>query len=242
MKFVIFLGLLSVILPVFGEVKHSNKMPASFVSDCEKNFPTSEVILNFHDTPVEEDQKETIQSLTISARKSNIHSGKRYVLGLTTLKLSWGLDASFKLLRLSEPNVACARPQITIELKVIDHKVHIARELPRNSCEYNFVRDHEYKHVNINKDNMRQYSKELIAAFKKQFPNRIIYGSYEKVDSEMKKTMNKKWTSFIEKATAKMEIEGNKRHKALDSPEEYAKANTVCSGRIPSIFEAIEKK
>jgi hypothetical protein len=242
MKLIIFFGLLSVILPAFGAVKYSNEMPASFVSDCEKNFPRSEVILNFHDIPVEEDQKESIRSLTISARKSKIHSGERYALGLTTLKLSWALDASVKLLRLNGPNVACARPQIIIELKVIDHKVHIAKELPRNSCEYNFVRDHEYKHVNINKDNMRRYSKELVAAFNKQFPSRIIYGSFEKVDSEVQKTMNKKWTSFIEKATAKMEIDGNKRHKALDSPEEYAKANTVCSGRISNIIEASEKK
>jgi hypothetical protein len=242
MKLVIFFGLLSVILPVFGAVKSNNKMPADFVSDCEKSFPTSEVIVNFHDIPVEEDQKESIQSLTISARKSNIHSGEPYVLGLTTLTLSWGLDASVKLLRLNDLNVACARPQIKIELKVIDHKVHIAKELPRNSCEYNFVRNHEYKHVNINKDNMRRYSKELVAAFNKQFPNRIIYGSFEKVNSEVQTTMNKKWTSFIEKATAKMEIEGNKRHKALDSPEEYAKANTVCSGGISSIIQASKKK
>ncbi len=243
MKLVIFLGLLAIINPALGETKSSNTMPETFVSTCEQKFPTPEVIFNFRDVALEEDYRESIQSLTASARKTNsIHSGARHVLGLTTFKLSWGLDASVESLQLREQDIACARPTIKIELEVLYHKVHIAKEFARNSCEYNFVRDHEYKHVNINKDNMRRHSNELVAAFNKQFPNRIIYGSIEKVNKEVQATMDKKWIPFVKKTTAKMEAEGNKRHQALDSPEEYAKGNTACSGKISNILQGMERK
>ena len=245
MRLAIFFGLFTIICPALGATPNksiSTKMPESFVSTCENNFQASEVVFNFRDIPVEEDYKESIKSLTVLARKLKaVHSNERYVLGLTTSKLSWGLDASYESLRLPDLNVACARPKIKIELEVIYHKVQIAKELSRNSCEYDFVRDHEYKHVNINKDNMRRNSKELIAAFNNRFPNRIIYGSIEKVSREVQTTMDNEWIPFIKKTTAKMEIEGNKSHKALDSPEEYAKGNTVCSGKISNILQAIEK-
>ena len=243
MKLVIFLGLLAIINPALGATKSSRTMPEAFVSTCEQKFPTPEVIFNFHDVAVEEDYKESIQSLTALARKTNsIHSAAHYVLGLTTSNLSWRLDATVESLQLREQDIACAQPTIKIELEVLYHKVHIAKEFASNSCEYNFVRDHEYKHVNINKDNMRRYSKELIAAFNKQFSNRIIYGSIENVNKEVQAAMNKQWIPFVKKTTAKMEAEGNKRHQVLDSPEEYAKANTACSGKISSILQGIEKK
>jgi hypothetical protein len=243
MKLAIFFGLLAVINLAFGATKSGNKMPETFVSACEQKFPTAEVIFNFRDVDVEEDYRESIKSLTASARKSNsIHSGARHVLGLTTYKLSWGLDASVESLQLRELDVACARPTIKIDLEVLYHKVHIAKEFARNSCEYNFVRDHEYKHVNINKDNMRRHSKELIAAFNKQFSNRIIYGSIAKVNKEVQTTMDKKWIPFVKKTTEKMEAESNKRHKVLDSPEEYAKGSTVCSGKISAILQGLERK
>ncbi|RYY76270.1 MAG: hypothetical protein EOO52_01765 [Gammaproteobacteria bacterium] len=244
MKLVLFFGLSALTCAAIGAgPPKSIKVPQSFISTCENKFPESEIIFNFRDAPVEEDQKESIRSLTVSARNSNtVHSGERHVLGLTTSKLSWGLDTSYESLHLSDLNVACARPKIKIELEVIYHKVHIAKELSRNSCEYNFVREHEYKHVKINKENMQKHSKEIVAAFNKRFPNRIIYGPIEKVNKEVQTSMSNAWMPFIKKATAKMEQEGNKRHKAIDSVEEYKKSNTVCSGRIPSIIQASENK
>src|SRR5690349_10889892 len=117
MKLAIFFGLLAVINLAFGATKTGNKMPETFVSACEQKFPTAEVIFNFRDVDVEEDYRESIKSLTASARKSNsIHSGARHVLGLTTYKLSWGLDASVESLQLRELDVACARPTIKIDL------------------------------------------------------------------------------------------------------------------------------
>jgi hypothetical protein len=245
MKSVTFIGLLTMTYPAFGENPNKSigdKVPETFRSTCENKFPTSEIIFNFRDVPVKEDHNESIQSLTNLARKSKaVHSSERHVLGLTTSKLSWGLDASYESLRLSELDMACARPKIKIELEVIYHKVHIAKELSRNSCEYNFVHDHEYKHVNINQENVLRHSNELVAAFNKRFPNRIIYGPIAKVNNEVETKMNNEWIPFIKKATAKMEAEGNKRHKAIDSSEEYEKGNTVCSGKISSIIQASEK-
>ena len=246
MKVVIFFGLLAVMQPAFAaKVNDSvdDAIPETFIAACELSFPTSEVEVSFRDKPVKESQKESIRSLTALARKYNAaHSSEHHVLGLTTSELSWEIGSEFKSLPLGSPDIHCARPKIKIELEVNYHVVHIASELPPQSCEYNFVHDHEYEHVKINKDNMQRYIKEIVADFKKHFPNKILYGSSEKLNREMQKAMSNEWLPFIKEVTAKMEAEGIKRHQAIDTPEEYAKGSTVCSGKISAIIRASESK
>ena len=246
MKVVIFFGLLAIMQPVFAAKLNkyiSDAIPETFISACERSFPTSEVTVSFRDKPVKEDHKESIRSLTALARKYNAaHSGDHRVLGLTTSELSWEIGSEFKSLPLGNPDIHCARPNINIEVEVNYHVVHIAKELPLESCEYNFVHDHEYDHVKINRDNMQRYIKEIVADFKNHFPNKILYGPSEKLNSEMQKAMSNEWLPFIKEVTAKMEAEGMKRHNNIDTPEEYAKGNTVCSGKISTIIRASEKK
>jgi hypothetical protein len=241
LKLLAFLALHTIMYSAFGA--NANKsvraLPETFVSECELNFPKSEVKINVKEGTITESNEESIRSLTALAQKTKvIHADQHRTLGLTTLELSWGIDAEFNSLRLQNLNMQCARPTIKIELEVVNHLVHIAKEFPPKSCEYNFVREHEYKHVRLNKENLRRYAKEATNALNERFPNPILYGSIENVTEKMQKMMDNEWLPFIKKVTAKMESEGMELHKLIDTPEEYAKGHKVCAGKISQVIRA----
>lgn len=242
-KFLAFLALPTIMYSAIGSDANASVplVPETFVSKCELNLPKSEVKISVDEGSIAENNQESMRSLTALARQTKvIHADEHRTLGLTTLELSWGIDAEFKSLRLGNLDIQCARPKIKIELKVIDHLVRIAKEFPPKSCEYNFVREHEYKHVSLNKRNIKRYAREVITVFHERFPNKILYGSIDNVTGETQRMMDNDWLPFIKKITAKMESEGMELHKLIDTPEEYAKGNKVCAGKISRIIRESE--
>jgi len=245
LKLLVFLALHTIIYSAFGATANKlvHPVPDTFVSECEHNFPKSEVKIIVKEGSINESNQESIQSLTALARKTKvIHADQYRTLGLTTLELSWGIDAEFNSLRLEKLNTQCARPKIKIELEVLNHLVHIANEFPPNSCEYKFVQEHEYKHVRLNKKNIKRYAQEVVTALNKRFPNTIIYGSVEDVNKKMQRMMDHDWLPFIKEVTAKMESEGMELHKLIDTAEEYAKGHNVCGGKISRIIREMERQ
>lgn len=237
LKLLTFLALHTIVYSAFGaNANKSVRVPETFAAECERNFPKSEVKISVKEGLITESNQESIRSLTALAQKTKItHADQHRSLGLTALELSWGIDAEFKSLSLNN-RMHCARPTIKIELEVVNHLVRIAKEFAPKSCEYNFVREHEYKHVRLNKKNIKRYAKAVVDAVNERFPNPILYGSSEKVTGKMQSMMDNELLPFIKEVTAKMEREGIELHKLIDTPEEYAKGNKVCGGNISRII------
>ncbi|MES2674648.1 MAG: hypothetical protein V4660_10430 [Pseudomonadota bacterium] len=238
LKLLALLTLNTIMFSAFGaNANKSVHMPDNFVAECERNFPKSEVKVSVKEGSITESNQESIRSLTALAQKTKvIHADQHRTLGLTAMELSWGIDAEFKSLGLDQLNMHCGRPTIKIELEVINHLVRIAKEFAPESCEYNFVHEHEYKHVRLNKKNIKRYAKEVTDALNERFPNPVIYGSSEKVSGEMQRMMDNELLPFFKKVTTKIESEGIELHKLIDTPEEYAKGNKVCAGNISRII------
>ena len=244
MKNFLFLGLLVTVPSALGnglqdsiQLDVHGKIPEKVISSCESNLPPVKVIVSVKDSPIVETNDMSVRALTSAALTSNNPHGNHYVLGLTTIELSWQANAQYKSYEFSSPNIRCARSEIKIDLAVLYHKVQIANEIAPKSCEYNFVREHEYRHVKLNQENIKHYAREIATEFQDHFQSKIYYGSPDKVEKAVRNEIDKNWLPFVGRTAKKLEKEGNDRHKLIDTPAEYAKANVACSGNIARILK-----
>ncbi|MEN0036332.1 MAG: hypothetical protein AAGC78_04660 [Cellvibrio sp.] len=217
-------------------------VPDDFISACEQNLPPVAISINRHEGTVNESNTESIRRLNDIRLKTNDHASEGDMLGLTLAQLSWEYNVMYRSFQMLEPNIHCARPEIKVDMVVINHTVYIAKELPRGSCEYEVIREHEYRHVKINEENFKNYAKKLADDFQKEFNSKIYYGPLDVVDKAIKDEMQKYWGPFIERTTKKLEKDGHNLHKSIDTPEEYARIPSMCSGGITRIMNSYKQQ
>lgn len=250
LKIFILLGLFVVASSAFAkELKDSiqldihGKIPEKVIATCESNLPPVKINVSVQESPVEETNDTSVRSLTSTALSLNNQHGKNhYVLGLTTIELSWHANAQYKSYEFTNPGIRCARSEMKIDLAMVYHKVQIAKEIAPKTCEYNFVREHEYRHVKLNKENIKRYANDIANEFQKTFQSKIYYGSSAAVEKAVRNEIDKNWLPFVARTSKKLEKEGNDRQKLIDTPEEYAKANLACSGNIARILKRYNGK
>lgn len=235
----IVLGHLSIVIcsAASAELSEPDNIPDQFTKECEHHFPPTSIEVTFVDATITENHLKSFKEITTSARAlKSTHADESYVLGQTKFESTWRLSAEFASLQIEGKDLHCIRPKIKIELGFNYHQIEIAKELEYQSCEYNFVRNHEYQHVYINKNNMETYRRELAEAVNYRFSSSILYGAYDTVKNQLETMKDSDWLPFVKDTIAKLEAEGANRHKLLDTPEEYAKGNTVCDGKIPAVM------
>jgi hypothetical protein len=104
------------------------------------------------------------------------------------------------------PQASCAG--FVVRLEYIKPVLRVASELPPESCAYAFVLAHEYTHVRIYREMARQFR-------------------------ELSYPWPKGATSDTILAYAKVELDRlTQAQVRFDSPEEYAKSQTMCGGEI----------
>jgi hypothetical protein len=246
LKILLFLGLLATVSSAFAsglrdaiQLDVHGKIPEKVITTCETNLPPVKVNVSIQESPVVETNDVSIQSLTKMALElHNSHVKDRYVLGLTTIELSWHANAQYKSYEFTNPGIRCARPEMKIDLIMLYHKVQIAKDVSPGSCEYNFIREHEYRHVKVNKENVKRYAREIAKEFQEHFQSKIYYGSSVTVEKTVRNEIDNRWLPFVGRTTKKLEREGDARQSLIDTPEEYAKANVACSGNIARILKS----
>lgn len=213
--------------------------PSQFKNECESRFPTTATEVTLVDSSVTEHHTKSLKQITASARElKTSHAEESYVMGLTRVETSWRLSVEMKSLTQESDNISCLKPAIKIELGLNSHSIDIAKELEYQSCEYNFVRNHEYQHVRINRDQLQRSKWQLENSFNANFSIPIVFGSLETLKDQIEEIKNREWIPFIKNAIKAMENERDNKHKLIDTPEEYAKGNSVCEEKIPEIIRA----
>lgn len=222
-----------------GEVNESTSKnapfdaPASIVAACENNLPLIDIHVQIQESPILETNEASVSELTnIALKLNNPHAQNRDILGLATMEIVWDANIKYKSFEFSNPSIHCARAEVIVDLIVLYHTVQIAKDFVPETCEYNFIREHEYKHVKVNEENLKRYAKELVDRFKANFQNKIYYGSLDSIANTINDESQNYWLPFIGEATKNIEEDGRARHQFIDTPEEYKKVDFVCSGNI----------
>jgi hypothetical protein len=209
LKNLIFIGLLAITSSAFGSGLRDSvlldvhgKIPEKIISTCEANLPPVRVNVNIQESPVKETNDVNVRSLTkMAVELNNPHVKDRYVLGLTTIELSWQANAQYKSYEFTNPGIRCARSEMKVDLVVLYHKVQIAKEIAPGSCEYNFVREHEYRHVKLNNENIKHYAREIAKEFEENYQSKIYYGSSGTVEKTVRNEIDNHWLPFVSRTS-----------------------------------------
>ena len=127
-------------------------------------------------------------------------------------------------LTIGEVNAAVRR--ITLTTKVSTAPViYIARELPKDSCTYTLVLDHELKHQDYDLEVLR-----LLPAEIRQFSQDVFAG--DALMGGSARWQNRLRSHFFQQFNYVYKALGELRHPAIDSPESYRQLSKQCNGEL----------
>ena len=119
------------------------------------------------------------------------------------------------------------RIDITIE---IDPTIVIASELKKDRCKFNAVKEHELKHVMVDRKVVNKYAKTMGKKIydglnSRGFITGPVRAEYTK---EIVKRMQDTAWQLIDIEQQKMQLERAERQQAVDTIEEYERVNSLC--------------
>jgi len=200
----------------------------SFQARCEDRLPAGELLFEYKPGEVSYDSTAGMLELT---ERSGSMKRSRGTLGTTEYELRYTAHVGTKAQTDGRTGKACGRIVAWVELQLAPHRVSIAREFPKGSCPYAHVAEHELKHVAINERHLQAVAAEMTARAARQVARRTFFGTEEAMRAQMTRYVTNIWIHEIDLA---ME-QARAQHARLDSPEEYARNETVCGGTMGPI-------
>lgn len=119
----------------------------------------------------------------------------------------------------------------TINLNIaIDPTIVIAKEVTKDPCRYKSVKEHELKHVMVDRKMVNKYSQSMGRKIFDGIQSRgFIVGPVKPEDAaEIAKRMRSTVGQLLELESKKMEIERAEGQQAVDSLEEYTRVSAKC--------------
>lgn len=184
---------------------------------------------------VEEVRTRTINQLTASSGLGNALSS--HSLGLSTSDLAYRSEHSIALQeeRVGRTTRACASvAELSITVILDNRRIYIARELEANRCAFNFVRQHELKHQQVDEASVRKLANELrqrlttliIAVHHSKGRDGHALG--EEMSRILEREVNRIWGDVVRQRNAAQAY--------IDRPDgDYAQVDQVCDGIIPRL-------
>jgi hypothetical protein len=119
----------------------------------------------------------------------------------------------------------------TVDLKIeIDPTLFIAKEKAQDPCEYRVIKEHELKHVTVDRQIVNKYSATMGRKIYDGLKTRgFMVGPVRAENAQKTITrMQKIIGQLISLEKQKMNIERQERQQAVDSLEEYERVNAAC--------------
>jgi hypothetical protein len=153
-------------------------------------------------------------------------------LGLTETKFKLSSDINGSTFIDPKTNQSCIKPVIRVKIEIGPQVVSIAKEFSRDTCSFWEIAGHELRHVRANQSQAEAVALELQAAMNKSFNGRVFYGTREELEHALSENVSHEWLKW---GIARFDLV-KATHKMIDSPEEYARSNTMCNGEVPRIL------
>jgi hypothetical protein len=103
-------------------------------------------------------------------------------------------------------------------------EVSIAKEIPRGSCVWNIVVDHERKHVNLDRKMFPYLSKEIEQRVRARFPGAVAAPDMDTGERILSASLEK----FINAIVAEFAAKRNERQLTIDTRREYERPRRAC--------------
>ena len=107
--------------------------------------------------------------------------------------------------------------------------IYIAKEFPQGTCKHNAIREHELKHINIDREIVNKYASLIGAGVKKELDRQYLFGPYSVSQSkEVETYMKARLENVLRYYSNMMDDERKRRQQLADSLHEYERVNHVC--------------
>jgi len=159
-----------------------------------------------------------------------------WVLGLTRPVLRVETQWGFQGLEDPDSRFVCMWPSLRMKLRYDPVTVFIGREFVGDPCSYEFIMAHEKRHVTVH---VRQLDKTvglLRDQLQRRIGGQIHYGSRAELEKRFRSEIQDYWLPRAEQELKDV----RRQHEAIDTPEEYARAGSVCGGRIARVLRRRE--
>lgn len=231
-------GLLVPVLLLLGcatsVVAPSARARSAFESQCESRVPPGQVSVTAIPMDPRIDTTVSYKDLTQRAGKE----GYVWVLGLTQPTLRVQAKWGFTGLTEQRTGRACIRPTLKMVLRYDPVTVYIGREFLDDSCAYAFIFRHEMRHVAVHVRKLREVSDRLQRDLSTHVGTALHYGTRSSLEKRLRTEIDAHWMPRAERDLKDVRRE----HEAIDSPEEYAQARTVCGGSIARFLSKVRNE
>ncbi len=156
------------------------------------------------------------------------------VLGKTyaTLSARFGVISRYMELP-TQPPTTCLRPSIEVELILSDFRVTVAREFAPGTCAYNAVREHELRHVAVNRAVMPHAAEMIRKEIEREFGNQLYFGDPDRIAADLEASLTRHW---LPRAQSLIEL-GLQAHEQIDTPREQDRMSRVCNGEVQAVLQ-----
>jgi hypothetical protein len=174
---------------------------------------------------VSTDQAMSRDQILAFMRRRDPSAGNGYdgVLGITDTDTEWSIEYAFMSEERSTGGYCVWMTSVKVHLHW-KSAVHVASELKPGSCMYGVVLTHEQGHVDIDRNAMgysQALTEKTLAAVKGQS---VVATAPDAGAQMLKRALETKLHAAFDTLNAELE----KRQKAHDTPEEYAKPAKIC--------------
>lgn len=218
----------------------SGKPPGrEFIDECERRLPPGRV--QVRTAPVEPVVDKTLSYHELT-RMAGEDAGYRWVLGLTRPALRVEAKWGFTSLQDRRTGQSCIRPALQMTLRYQPVLVYVGREFVEDACAFDFVYAHEMRHVDVHVRRLREVSLQLQSELQNRLAGSTHIGQRDDLERRLKAEIGNYWVPRAERDLKDV----RRQHAAIDTPEEYARAQTACDGRVarylPRLRQAVEAR
>ncbi len=107
--------------------------------------------------------------------------------------------------------------------------IYIASEFPQGSCKHNAIREHEMKHISVDREIVNKYAHIIGQAIQQSVREQSVFGPYAVAHSAQAEAfMKARLENTLKYYSKMMDDERRRRQQLVDTLAEYERVNKMC--------------
>jgi len=206
---------------------------AHWLKACDQALGPMRVDVRATEAPLSFSNDRTVEQLTAEAPP---YDRAARVLGKTYATLSARVGVTSRYMELpTQPPTTCLRPSIDVELILSDFRVTVAREFAPGTCAYQAVREHELRHVAVNRAVLPRAAEVIRKEILSEYGGRLYFGDPDRIAADLETALTRHW---LPRAQSLIEL-GLQAHEQIDTPREQDRMSRICNGEVQAVLQAL---
>lgn len=194
---------------------------ASFESRCASLPPASYDVVEL---PLQFEENDTVGLAELTARSGSSLARHR-TYGLTTASFGHQTQSEMRLVEQRASGRTCGTPRVRVQLSMQPVVVYLARELADDRCQREATREHELRHVGVNREVLGEAARTLREQLGSALGTAVLHGASGAAIAKQYEAALRDYLSAFMREQQRLLAE---RQAAVDTPDQYARVASAC--------------